>query len=130
MNTPKQRLVTVGNLVWLAVYLAAMAGVVWGMVSARSWATRSLTTPEASADWEAFRSEARKLSEEGPVERRIPPSSAPPTLRLLRDHFAASLAAALFFSTAVFAATMLMMRGVFSRRRTDSQRFADVEPPP
>jgi len=120
---------TISNTLWLAAYAAMILGITVAMVQARGWATETLSQPSATENWQEFRDDAKQMSDEGPVLRRIPPSSEPPTLRLLRDHFAASLAAALFFSSAVFVTTMLLVRGTFQRRSANEpeRKFADVE---
>ena len=122
------RHLTVANALWLAAYAALMAAIVVGMSSARSWAESELSKASATENWQKFRDDAKQMSDDGPVLRRVPPSEEPPTLRLLRDHFTASLSAALFFSTAVFATTMYLVRGAFKQRADEPERkFADVE---
>ena len=127
---PMQRWLTIANLTWLLVYAAMLAGITWAMFSARSWAVKSLTDDNTTESWQEFRNDSKQTATSGPVLRRVSPSEEPPTLRLLRDHFPASLAATLFFCSALFATLMLMVRGTLGRSSTkEPYQFADVEHP-
>lgn len=125
-GTPK-RWLTAANLLCLAGYAALVVAIVISMNRARAWAVDSLANESALASWEEFRHDAQEFSRSGPVHRRVPPSSEPPTLRLLRDHYAASLAAALFFSSAVYWSVALLLRGVLASGRTGPRDFARQE---
>lgn len=46
-----------------------------------------LATPQARAEWDAFRDDMRRQSgRDGPVQRKVPKSPEPPELVWLRDH--------------------------------------------
>lgn len=108
------RVVSIHGL-WLMAYLAMLAGVTWGMFDARERMLAVLDTPQARAEWEAWRAQVREEVERGgPVERRVPPSPEPNLLVLLRDYFAVCLAAALFFTSLLFLVLMILLRGAFS----------------
>jgi phytoene dehydrogenase-like protein len=103
------------NFAWLVVYLAAMAAVVFGLNYARTQALANFDNDDAQQAWDEFRTEMQRqtASEDASVLRRVPGESAPPTLRLLRDHFETTLGIALLLSSALFATLMFMIRGVF-----------------
>jgi hypothetical protein len=106
---------TAANLIWLAAYVATMLALVWAMYGARNWAIESFGTPDARAEWEAWRVEAKKqASGGGPVLRRAPKSDEPPALVLMREHFVTTLATSLLLGTVLFGTMALMLRGVFS----------------
>src|SRR5262245_36061570 len=76
---------------WLG-YAALLTGAVAAIGVARSRIQQSLTTPEAQAEWERWRQETVKLSEEGgPAKRRPAKAPEPPMLILLRDHYGAAV---------------------------------------
>ena len=91
-----------GKLFWGIAYIALMVGVVWGMQVTRARTIASLSTPQAQADWQAWREAATKQSEEGPVRRRVPKSDVPPALLLMRDYYPTLLTAGVFFSSVLF----------------------------
>ena len=78
---------------------------------------RALTTDgsvTSQENWQDWRAEAQRQQDgKGPVTRRVPRSSEPPSLVLLRDHFATSLAIVLVLSSALFFTIAIMVRGVF-----------------
>lgn len=103
------------NLAWLVIYFAAMAAVVLGLNYARTQALANFDNEVAQQAWDEFRTEMERqtAAEDASVLRRVPGESAPPTLRLLRDHFETTLGIALLLSSALFATLMFMIRGVF-----------------
>lgn len=70
-------------------------------------------TSQASADWQAWKSAAEELAEEGPVTRRPPKATEPPALMLMRDHFPACLGISLLLSSCLYAWFMVSVRGAF-----------------
>ena len=111
---------TVANFVWLALYLAIMAVGLWQLHRAHVWA---LASHEASsdegkkrqADWDEWRkTAAEQVERKGPVQRRIPKSTEPPSLVLLRDYYGMCLSAFLLFGSVLFAVSMIFVRGIFS----------------
>ena len=100
------------SVAWLLAYLAAIALVVVGLNFGRSQLLKTYGTPEAKADWDAWREDAKDMAEgSGPVKRREPKSLEPPALVLMRDHFAACLGLALLLTTALFGTFMFFLRG-------------------
>lgn len=86
-------------LPWVCGYVALLAAVVVGTLQARHWAMAHLSTPESVGNWQAWREDIRQQQNRpGPVQRRVPKSSEPPALVLMRDHFGVSLTAAVLFS--------------------------------
>ena len=105
------------KVAWLAVYLLTMAGVVSGIFALRQRTLAAMSTPEARAEWDAWRTEATKQSTEGPVRRRIPKSIEPPALVLMRDYFPIMLTGGVFFTTLLFIALAWAIRGSFAAKQ-------------
>lgn len=105
---------TAGNFAWLLVYIATMAGVVGGLAVARRQALADFDSPEAQAQWQTFRDSMKRIADdpEAPIDRRVPKSEEPPTLRLLRDYFGTVVLLAWLLCSALFATLMFMIRGV------------------
>ncbi|MCU0876389.1 MAG: hypothetical protein MUF06_01170 [Pirellulaceae bacterium] len=102
-------------LLWLLAYCAVMATIVGVMVSVRSTAMQSYGTRDAQVEWDAWRADAREMSEgQGPVKRRPPKSAEPPALVLMRDHFGVCLALALVLSSLLYGTAMFFLRGIVS----------------
>ena len=100
------------KLFWLAAYLATVTALVAGTFAARRSALRELSTAQATAEWRQWREAARKETTSGPVRRRLPESTEPPGLVLLRDHFTVVLTAAIVFGSLLFAMAMFAIRGL------------------
>lgn len=113
------RWLTPTNLVWLILYLLTMSAVVAGLSYARQQALASFDSPQARDQWQAFRDDMKKIADdpEAPIDRRMPQSDEPPTLRLLRDYFGTCVMLALLLCSALFATLMVMIRGVFAGER-------------
>jgi hypothetical protein len=108
------------NGLWLAGYVLLMAGLAAAMFAAQASVIATYDTPQARAEWEAWRAAAKKQSVdnqtgvEGPVQRKVPKSAEPPALVLMRDYFGVCLAGSLFFSSLLFGVTMIVVRGALS----------------
>ena len=103
---------------WIVGYAAMSCVIVWLMVAARDRAIQQLSTPQSLAQWQAWREDVRQQqTERGPVQRRVPKSSEPPALVLMRDYFAVSLVGALLFSTALYGVIAWLVTGMMSRVR-------------
>ena len=114
---------TVANGLWLAAYLAMTVVVVWSMVKVRRHTLAELDTPQAQADWKAWRTAVEEQAAgKGPVARRVPKSQRPPLLVLMQDHFTVCLSGALFFSSLLFVVFMLLARGVLVGPRVRNMR--------
>ena len=106
----------------IVVYLLAMAAIVFAMFRTRDWAVTQLATPESAANWNKWRSDVSEQQDQpGPVQRRVPKSTEPPALVMMRDHFAVSLFGALFFSSLLFWFFTWFMMGIV--RSSKSQTF-------
>ena len=102
------------NLVWLAVYLVAICSLVFYLLHFRAGVLRELDTPEARAEWQAWRESTPNQAVDGPVRRRPPTTDEPPELLLMRDHFTVVMAGTIIFSSLLFGSIMYAVRGVFS----------------
>lgn len=102
------------NLFWLAAYGIAITGVVVLVLFERDATLRELDTPEARAQWDAWREAPPNQDTTGPVRRKPPSSTEPPALLLMRDHFAVVMSGSVIFSSLLFAAIMMAVRGVFA----------------
>jgi hypothetical protein len=62
-------------VVGLLLLAAAMAGPPWAFLEWRERRLAALSTPQAQADWDAFRERMRRESgRDGPVQRKVPKS--------------------------------------------------------
>jgi hypothetical protein len=102
------------NLFWFIAYGIAVTGVVMLVFYLRDTTLRDLDTPEARAEWTAWREAPPNSDTTGPVRRKPPTSTEPPALLLMRDHFAVVMSGSVIFSSLLFAAVMMAARGVFS----------------
>ena len=116
------------NLAWLAAYLLAVAVVVALVLLARDATFRELSTPEALAEWQAWRESAPNRTDAGGVRRQPPKSSEPPALVLMRDHFAVVMSSAVFFSSLLFATIMIAARGAFRSPMVSRARSHNGQP--
>lgn len=108
---------TTAGLLWLVVYVTAMAGIVAGLFLARQRTIAALDSPDARAAWDEFRqSEEVRRNDGGPVERRPPTSEEPPALVLMRDSFPAIVATALATGTFLFGFLVFVLRGLWRER--------------
>lgn len=106
---------------WLlgAVWLAGLAATGWSLVEARRWAVAELGSPAALA---RYRADVEQLNQSaGPVRRRPIRSTEPPTLTLLRDHFAGVLGVCLLVVGAAWGFLLVVLQGTL-RRRPDNPR--------
>lgn len=100
------------TLVWIALYLACMGALVFGMLHARKSATATYGTESARQEWETWREEVRQLPpNESPTKRDVPKSDLPPAYVLMRDHFTPCLVLAIVLTSALFFTMMLVTRG-------------------
>lgn len=105
-----------GLLLWLTAYAIVMAALAATLLYARRQVVAQLSTPQALADWQAWKAETeRQAQQRGASARRPVRSDEPPALVLLRDHFAPIVAMSLTVATFLFGFTMLVVRGVRSR---------------
>ena len=101
------------NLLMLAAYVILIVAMAGGLLFARSRVLGRLDADNSQAAWQQWRQEAERQSEgRGPVDRRPPTATEPPTVLLLRDHFGTCLTLTLLISTVLFATLAFMIRGV------------------
>ena len=102
----------VGYLPWLVAYVALMVAIGAALVYARRQVIAQLDTPEARAQWHAWKTETEKQAESpGPVARRKVHSDEPPALVLLRDHFTTIMAMSLTVASCFVVFLMMVVRG-------------------
>lgn len=114
------------SLAWLIAYVAVLALVLGGVVYGRAQALAIYGDPQAQAEWDSWREDAKKMaSSDGPVKRREPGSAEPPALVLMRDYFAVCLGLAVVLTSVLFGTFMVLIRGAFS----PASQFVDRSPP-
>lgn len=80
-----------------------------------------LSRPEAMAEWRTWRAETERQREASdPVERRAATGDEPPSLVLLRDHFAAIVVTSVLMGSFLFAFLAFVARGI-SRERANAK---------
>jgi hypothetical protein len=100
----------VGAVVVLQLVLAA---VTLTLVTVRQSTLASLEHSGPQAAWDEYRDAVRAgKADQGFVRRRAPVSDEPPTLVLLRDHFAVCLVGLLTMSGLLYGALIFLIRGV------------------
>ncbi len=78
----------------IACWLAAVAAPPLALVAWRERRLAEVASPEAQAEWDAFRADMRQQSgRDGPVQRKVPKSAEPPELVWLRDYLGLAIAA-------------------------------------
>jgi len=97
---------------WLAAYFAVIALVVASVSYMRSVAVAVYGTPQAQTEWDTWREDVKELEKlPYPVKRRVPKSTEPPALVLMRDYFGVCLTIAVVLSTVLFGTFMVLVRG-------------------
>lgn len=99
------------NVFWLIGYLLVIAGLFIVMTRYRANAIDTYGTPEAKANWQAWRDAAETAGEEGWIDRSRPASSDPPSLVLMRDHFYACLGISWLLTSCLYVWLMVCARG-------------------
>jgi hypothetical protein len=100
--------------VWLAIYVVLTIGLGFGLH--RLWSNQLQTgsRPGAQAEWEAWKADVERKAEDPsqPVARRVPKTTEPPAVILLRDHFPAVVVTGALVWTAFFGFMALVTTGV------------------
>jgi hypothetical protein len=114
MNEPPRRRCLLPLL--LVGYGVLVAMVVGAMVFARQ---ATIAKQEAAGpEWQAWREdEIARQSQHGPVERRVPKSTEPPAVVLMRDNFAVLMAGALLFSSVLYWIMVWFVVGILFQRQ-------------
>ena len=112
---------------WLKIcgfaYVVFLGGVVGSMFAIRGWVLAEMSSTESAAQWEAWREDViAEQTQPAPVQRRVPQSTEPPALVLMRDYFGVSLAGVVLFSTLLFWVIAWFAAGALS----SSREFHDV----
>lgn len=100
-----------GLYLLLAGWGAIIVAIVGGMLLVRDRTITVMDTPEAQAEWDAWRASEVNQREDLPVKRRPPKSAEPPALVLMRDHFPVLLGAAVVFGSLLYGALAFAVRG-------------------
>jgi hypothetical protein len=100
-------------------YAAVLVAVIVATYKTRIWAIEQLATPKSLAEWQTWRDDVRQQQDRpGPVQRRVPKSSEPPALVMMRDHFGVSLAGAVLFSTMLYWVVAWFVMGVMNSTKS------------
>jgi hypothetical protein len=114
------------DLLYAAIFLAALAATGWGMLRARAWAFATYGGSESQVEWEEWREDVKKNAENPAyVKRRMPKSVEPPALVLMRDYFPVCMAGSLALTGVLAGAFLFFIRGAAS----PSQPFVDRTAP-
>jgi hypothetical protein len=118
-----------GDAVSLLLYIAMVTLLVLSLERTRRYALQDFATTAAQEQWSEWRDDVQKQSKKvGPVSRRTPKSTQPPTLVLLRDHYPVVLGGALLMSSLLFFVLVFFCRAIFSSPR--SPTFLETAIPP
>lgn len=97
----------------LPIYFVVAAALLIGLFSARRSAAQGFGNADARQAWDQWRTDAGSIDDPNrPVQRSVPRSSEPPTLVLLRDHFAVCAFAGLTLTTVLYWTMALFIRGM------------------
>jgi hypothetical protein len=94
-------------------WAVTLALVVGGMFVVRDRTLATMSTPEAQAEWDAWRESEVNQRDDLSVKRRPPKSAEPPALVLMRDYFPVLLGAAVVFGSLLYAALAFAVSGAF-----------------
>jgi len=109
------------NLAWIIAYLLMLTAVAGAVIYGRQRALEIYGSAAAQGEWDQWRADARKMAEQpSAVKRRVPQSTEPPALVLMRDYFAVCLAGAMILSTVLFGTFMVFVRGALQMPSTDT----------
>ncbi len=110
-------------LALLILILGEMALVLWLRDSRQTWIDNN-STPEVQASWQEWKKDAAKQDGSagtGPVKRKVPKSSEPPFVVLLRDHFGVVQTAAVVFSTVLYLFALILIRGLMQAQKNERE---------
>ncbi len=105
-------------LVWLVILFLLLTGVAGAMFYARSQILQEFDKPERQSEWNEWRESVRRgeTNHVGPVKRKVPRSTEPPTLVLMRDYFYTCLTGLWVICSVLFATIVFFVQGVLSPR--------------
>jgi hypothetical protein len=100
---------------WIALglYLVLIIAALAALPFARNRAIANMGSASQRQAWQRWRDEVQRQGDAGggAVERRVPRSPEPPTLVLLRDHFASCMVGGFVLTTLLYWSTALFIRG-------------------
>jgi hypothetical protein len=103
---------------WLAAYAVVLTLIVGGASYMRTVAIAVYGTPQAQTEWDTWREDVKELEKQPyPVKRRVPKSTEPPALVLMRDYFGVCLTVAVVLSTVLFGTFMVLVKGAMNDSR-------------
>jgi hypothetical protein len=103
---------------WLLGYAVVISAIISSMFWQRQQVLTTMSTAEARAEWDTWRDDViRQQSNPGPVQRRIPKSTEPPALVLMRDYFTVSIVGATFFTSLLYWIVAWFVSGAISSSR-------------
>lgn len=98
-------------LLWIG-YVAVVSAAIAAMYAARRHVFATLDTPEARAEWTAWKEETARLSKtDEPMKRREAKSVEPPALVFFRDYFGTAIATSVIGVTLFYWFTAFLVRG-------------------
>lgn len=107
----------------MPIYFLVAAALLLGLLSARKSAVQGFATDDARQAWEEWRTDANSEDDPNrPVQRSTPRSSEPPTLVLLRDHFAVCAVAGLTLTTVLYWTMAFLIRGMVAGPKFEVSR--------
>ena len=109
---------------WFMAYCAIIALVVGGVGYMRNVAMAVYGTPQAQTEWDTWREDVKELEKQPyPVKRRVPKSTEPPALVLMRDYFGVCVMVAVVLSSVLFGTFMVLVRGAMRNELKPTKRM-------
>ncbi len=133
------------NVILGSIFIAALAGVAYGMNYLRHAALKTYGNEQGQAEWDRWRDDVAKDAkafadaEKGekktdknaealpPVKRRVSKSPEPPALLLMRDRFTVCLIAALLLSGAMLGSILLLIRGTLMSSGAEAASAPEID---
>lgn len=104
------------DLVFVAIFLVGEAMLAWSVFTARDFVLAD-TSQTGNVKWQEWKEASiREAKEFGPVERKPVKSDVAPLTVLLGEYFVTCLIGTLAVGAVPLAITLLLLRGVFSKR--------------
>jgi hypothetical protein len=102
---------------WLAFYVAVLVAIAACTFHLRQrFLADDVEAAKDQRSWQQWREEAAKQDgSRGPVQRAVPPTTEPPMVVLMRDHFATILGASIIFPAIILGFLLMVLRGVIQQ---------------
>ena len=105
------------NAAWLLLYLGMISTILLVLLQVRDGVQDTGRDSQRQQDWLAWVKAAREqASGEGPVQRRVPQSEAPPLTLLMEDYFLVCVCTSCILATALFITLMFLVQGSYNSR--------------